>query len=76
MTVIYGMIYGIKTRSGEHIDISRSEKVTKRYATNQGYKVVTMRNENHYYSTELAEKINGRWVYKINVHNVLRERVR
>ena len=54
------LIYGIVTASGEHIDISRSEKGTKRYATNNGYDRVSVRHEGHYYVTVIAEKrLNG-----------------
>lgn len=55
------MIYGIVTSKGEHIDISRSEKGAKRYATRHGYKTVSRRNENHYYVFVIAEKIGGKW---------------
>ena len=42
-------IYGIVTTSGEHIDISKSEKAAKRYATLNGYKTVSRQDINHYY---------------------------
>lgn len=59
------MIYGIVTRNGEHIDVSRSEKGAKRYATMHGYKTVSRRNENYYYVFVIAEKKDGKW-QKVN----------
>jgi len=69
-------IYGIKTRSGEHIDISRTVRGAKNYATRHGYTAVTVRNSNHYYVTELAVKHGARWKDLQNAHNILAARTR
>lgn len=55
-------IYGIVTTSGEHIDISKSEKATKRYATLNGYEIVSRRDVNHYYVDVIAKKIGKKWI--------------
>ena len=59
MTTTY--IYGIITSSGEHIDISKNEKYTKRYATINGYDTVSRRDINHYYVAIIAKKIGNKW---------------
>lgn len=56
-------VYGIKTQTGQHIDVSLSEKGAKQYATRHGYIVVTRRDAMHYYVTEIAKKNeSGGWV--------------
>lgn len=55
-------IYGIVTTSGEHIDISNSERGAKRYATLNGYDTVSRRDVNHYYVDVIAKKIGEKWV--------------
>lgn len=55
-------IYGIVTPSGEHIDVSKSEKAAKRYATLNGYNTISRRDVNHYYVDVVAKKIGKKWV--------------
>lgn len=46
---------------GTHIDVSKTEKGAKRYATLHGYNVVTIRYNLGYVAEKIAEKINGKW---------------
>lgn len=43
------------------IDISKSEKGCKRYATINGYTKIGCRNVNSYNAIILAEKLNNKW---------------
>lgn len=52
-------IYGVLDKNNCHVDISTSERGTKRYATLNGYDVVSYRME--YYAVPYAKKVNGRW---------------
>jgi len=52
-------VYGVLDRNDCHIDVSLSLKGTKRVATNQGYKRVSVRND--YNVTVLFEKVNSKW---------------
>ncbi len=54
-------VYGIITPRGEHIDVSRSERSTKRYAFLHGYKFVSAREVNKYTVTVIAERHRLRW---------------
>jgi len=74
MKTIY--IYGIKSSTGEHIDVSKTERGAKAYATRHGYAVVTMRNAAHYYVVELAYKRDGKWFYIPSAETVLVARTR
>lgn len=53
-------IYGVLDSNDCHIDICMTEKGAKRFATNNGYKTVSYRNE--YNVTIVATKVNGKWV--------------
>lgn len=53
-------IYGVIDRGNCHIDVCKTEKGSKRFATNNGYNTVSCRNE--YNVTIVAKKINGKWV--------------
>lgn len=53
-------IYGVLDNNDCLVDISRSEKGTKRYATNNGYNKIGYRYG--YNAFVLAEKIKGKWV--------------
>lgn len=55
-------VYGIATNAGEHIDVSHSERGAKKYATNNGYTVVTKRSVSGYHVMTIATKENGKWV--------------
>jgi hypothetical protein len=57
-------VYGVLDRNNCHIDISTSLKGTKRYATNNQYDTVSVRND--YNVTILFKKVNGNWKNAIN----------
>lgn len=54
-------VYGIVTASGEHIDVARTLTGAKRYATKEGYSIVSKRDVNHYYVKEVAFKDGNKW---------------
>jgi hypothetical protein len=54
-------IYGVLS-NGVHIDVSKSEKGAKNYATRNGYKTVTIRFNCGYNAMQIAEKKGGKWV--------------
>lgn len=53
-------IYGVLDNNDCLIDISKSEKAVKRYATLNGYNKVGYRQGYHAFFS--AEKIDGKWV--------------
>lgn len=55
-------IYGVINSDGVHIDVSRSEKGAKQYATINGYKKVSIRYNSGYVVAVISVKINGKWV--------------
>ena len=57
-------IYGILDGNDCHIDVSKSEKGAKRYATMHGYNKVSIRFNCGYHVQVIAEKINNKWVSK------------
>lgn len=52
-------VYGVLDRNDCHLDISLSLKGTKRVATREGYKTVSVRND--YNVTPLFIKEGGKW---------------
>lgn len=54
-------IYGIVTKSGEHIDTSGTLRGAKNYATRHGYSIVSRRGDGSYHVQEIAYKANGKW---------------
>lgn len=54
-------IYGVLS-SGFHIDVSKTEKGAKRYATLNGYTKVTCRYNCGYNGSIIAEKIKDKWI--------------
>lgn len=54
-------IYGVLDRNGCHLDVSTSLKGTKRYATNNRYKQVSIRYNCGYNVDILFTKVNGKW---------------
>ena len=54
-------IYGIIDNNNCLIDVSKSLRGCKRYATLNGYSKIGFRNVNHYYATISHEKINNKW---------------
>ena len=53
-------IYGVLDGNGCHIDISRTEKGAKKYATMNGYNKVTCRFTHN--AIILFERIGSKWV--------------
>lgn len=55
-------MYGVVTTDGAHIDVSRSEKGAKQYATRRGYDKVSIRYNNGYVVVVISIKSkSGRW---------------
>lgn len=58
--------YGIVTSKGEHIDVSKTEKGAKNYATRHGYTRVSIRYNGGYHVEVIAEKnAKGKWVSEL-----------
>ena len=55
-------IYGVLC-NGNHIDVSKSEKGAKNYATRNGYLTVTIRYNLGYIVKQIAHKYTGKWQY-------------
>ena len=58
--------YGIVTAGGEHIDVSKTEKGAKQYATINGYSKVSIRYNSGYDVDIIATKVKGRWIKSKN----------
>lgn len=55
--------YGVLNANGEHIDVSKSEKGAKQYATRHGYTKVSIRYNSGYVVALIAFKNkNGKWI--------------
>jgi plastocyanin domain-containing protein len=55
---IYGVLF-----NGAHTDISKSLKATKRYATMNGFKHISIRYNGGYIAVEIFAKDNkGKWI--------------
>jgi len=54
--------FGIIDSNGAHIDVSKTERGAKTYATKHGYSIVTIRYNCGYVAERIAEKINNKWV--------------
>lgn len=56
-------IYGVVNTDGVHIDVSKSEKGAKQYATINGYNKVSIRYNCSYNTLIIAQKNSkGNWV--------------
>lgn len=55
-------IYGVLDSNNCHIDVSKTEKGAKNYATRHGYGKVSIRYNCGYTVRVVAEKVGGRWV--------------
>lgn len=53
-------IYGVLI-DGVHVDVSKTERGAKQYATRNGYLTVTVRYNCGYIAAEIAHKYNGKW---------------
>lgn len=58
--------YGIVNRDGEHIDVSKSEKGAKQYATRRGYDKVSIRYNSGYDVDIIAFKKGKKWISVTN----------
>lgn len=54
--------YGVLNSNNEHIDVSKSEKGAKQYATRHGYTKVSIRHNSGYDVDIVAVKINKKWI--------------
>lgn len=52
--------YGVLV-DGVHIDVSKTEKGAKQYATRRGYLTVTVRYNCGYIAAQIAHKYTGKW---------------
>lgn len=53
---IYGVLSG-----GVHIDVSKTERGAKNYATRNAFDTVTIRYNCGYVAAQIAKRINGKW---------------
>jgi len=58
MIEVYGITY-LYRNDWIHIDVSKTERGAKLYATRHGYTKVSIRQG--YHSEIIAEKVNGKW---------------
>lgn len=54
-------IYGVINSEGIHIDVSKSLRGTKSYATKNGYNQISIRYNSSYIVKVIFEKKNGKW---------------
>jgi len=54
-------IYGVVNREGVHIDISKTERGAKMYATQNGYTQISVRLNAGYNAPIIAEKVGNKW---------------
>lgn len=57
--------YGIVNSDGAHIDVSKSEKGAKQYATKHGYDKVSIRYNSGYVAEVISIKSKGKWIKTI-----------
>lgn len=55
-------MYGVITKGG-HVDVSKTERGAKNYATRNGYGVVSSRSNASYYVQIVAHRKGGRWIH-------------
>lgn len=53
-------VYGVLSND-VHVDVSKTLKGAKNYATRNGFNVVTIRYNSGYIASQVAEKVNGKW---------------
>ena len=64
-------VYGVLS-NGVHIDVSKTERGAKQYATKHGFLTVTVRYNCGYVVAEIAHKYTGKWqAIKANNHDFL-----
>lgn len=54
--------YGVLNANNEHIDVSKSEKGAKQYATRHGYTKISIRYNCGYDVDIVSVKVNGKWI--------------
>lgn len=54
-------IYGVLDHEDVHIDVSKTLRGAKKFATMNGYTKVSIRYNCGYNVSILAEKVNGKW---------------
>lgn len=58
--------YGVLNANNEHIDVSKSEKGAKQYATRNGYTKISIRYNSGYNVDIVAIKKGSKWVKSPN----------
>ena len=53
--------YGVLGKDGNHIDVSKTEKGAKNYASRHGYTKVSIRLNGGYNAVVISEKKGKRW---------------
>ena len=53
-------IYGVLS-NGVHIDVSKTERGAKQYATKHGFLTITVRYNCGYNAEQIAHKYTGKW---------------
>jgi hypothetical protein len=53
--------FGVVDSKGIHVDVSKTERGAKIYATRNGYDKVSVRFNSGFICHVVAEKINGKW---------------
>ena len=53
-------IYGVLL-NGAHVDVSKTERGAKNFATRHGYLTITIRYNCGYIAREIAHKYSGKW---------------
>lgn len=54
-------VYGVSI-NGSYVDVSRTERGVKVYATRNGYGVVYERPNSGYHVFPVAERVKGKWI--------------
>lgn len=53
--------YGVLNSDNVHVDVSKTERGAKNYATRNGFDIVSIRFGCGYNAIQTAQKINGKW---------------
>lgn len=54
--------YGILNKDNCHVDVSKTSRGAKSYATRHGYNAVSIRYNGGYNAIVVAKKVNGKWI--------------
>jgi hypothetical protein len=55
-------VYGVKDHNGNHVDVSKTLRGAKCYATINDYHIVTVRFNCGYITKVIARKLNDKWI--------------